>query len=216
MNNLKIKQKVISYDNIKKISDFIKNGKIIILPAKTIYGLSCRFDLEDSLKRICDIKGRNKAIPFIILISKIEDLFNFTSEISEDCKKLINYYWNKDNPDSVTMIFKKNSKIADFITSGKNTIAIRRAEFKFVREIIDNSYPLVSTSATISGIKKNPVKLEDIDERILQKVDLIVEFEEELNGVESTIIDTTGSEIKLIREGTVSFNSILQKLQIKI
>lgn len=114
------------------------------------------------------------------------------------------------------MIFKKNSKIADFITSGKNTIAIRRAEFKFVREIIDNSYPLVSTSATISGIKKNPVKLEDIDERILQKVDLIVEFEEELNGVESTIIDTTGSEIKLIREGAVSFDSILQKLQIKI
>jgi L-threonylcarbamoyladenylate synthase len=88
MNNLRIKQKIISYENnIKLISEFIKKGKIIILPAKTIYGISCRFDLEDSLKRIYKIKGRSEAVPFIILISKIGNIFEITSEVSNKAKK---------------------------------------------------------------------------------------------------------------------------------
>jgi L-threonylcarbamoyladenylate synthase len=216
MDNIEIKHKITTSNDVTKIAEFIKNEKVILLPAKTIYGLSCRYDSKNALNKIYDIKGRDKLVPFIILISKIQDLFNFTNEISDNCKKLINYYWDKKEPDSLTIIFKKNPKISDYITSGKDTIAIRRAEFEFVRNVIDISYPIVSTSATISGINNNPVELQDIDFKILQKVDLIVEFKEKLKGIQSTIIDATENEIKLVREGAISFNDILQKLQIKI
>jgi len=216
MDNIEIKHKITTSNDVIKIAEFIKNEKVILLPAKTIYGLSCRYDSKNALNKIYDIKGRDKLVPFIILISKIQDLFNFTNEISDNCKKLINYYWDKKEPDSLTIIFKKNPKISDYITSGKDTIAIRRAEFEFVRNVIDISYPIVSTSATISGINNNPVELQDIDFKILQKVDLIVEFKEKLKGIQSTIIDATENEIKLVREGAISFNDILQKLQIKI
>jgi len=212
-----IKQKTVRFgDEIEEISRTVRDGGVIVLPARTIYGLSCRFDREASLKRIYDIKNRNKEVSFIILISEIEDLSSFVLSINENAMKLINHYWNKDDPDSLTVIFKKNPKLADFITGGKDTIAIRRAEFKFVRDIIDNSYPIVSTSATVSGLKVNPINLDDIPAEILEKVDLIVDKGKKLLGIESTIIDVTGSEIRLVREGAVSFNSILQKLQIKI
>lgn len=216
MDNIEIKHKITTSNDVIKIAEFIKNEKVILLPAKTIYGLSCRYDSKSALNKIYYIKGRDKLVPFIILISKIQDLFNFTNEISDNCKKLINYYWDKKEPDSLTIIFKKNPKISDYITSGKDTIAIRRAELEFVRNVIDISYPIVSTSATISGINNNPVELQDIDFKILQKVDLIVEFKEKLKGIQSTIIDATENEIKLVREGAISFNDILQKLQIKI
>jgi len=217
MDKRQIKQKTVKFgDEIEEISRFVKKGSVIVLPAKTVYGLSCRFDRKASLKRIYDIKNRNRKVSFIILISAIEDLNSFVLNINEDTVKLINYYWNKDDPDPLTIIFKKNPKLVDFITGGKDTIAIRRAEFKFVRDIIDNSCPIVSTSATVSGIKTNPVNLDDIPSEILEKVDLIVDKGEKLLGIESTIIDAAGSEIRLVREGAVSFNDILQKLQIKI
>lgn len=216
-NDIQTRQKIIRFgDKIDEIAKLIRKGGVIILPAKTIYGLSCRFDRQESLKRIYGIKSRKKSISFIVLISKLEELNNLTSSINKNTMKLIKCYWDKEEPDPLTMIFKKNSNIPDYITCGKDTIAVRRAEFKFVRDIIDASHPIISTSATLSGTKTNPMYLSDISEEILKKVDLMVDMGEKLLGIESTIIDTSGSDIKLLREGAVNFNDILQKLQIKI
>ncbi|MCE5329877.1 threonylcarbamoyl-AMP synthase [bacterium] len=216
-NDMQIRQKIIKFgDKIDEISRIIRKGGVIILPAKTIYGLSCRFDEEAPLKRIYDIKNRKEGVPFIILISRLEDLSSLVLSLNESAMKLISFYWDKDDPDPLTVIFKKNLQLPDYVTGGRDTIAIRRAEFKFIRDVIDNSYPVVSTSATISGIKANPVDLDDIPAEILEKADLIVDMGKKLLGTESTIVDTTGSDIKLVREGAVSLSDILQKLQIKI
>jgi L-threonylcarbamoyladenylate synthase len=205
-----------STQTILDIAGYILNEKAIILPAKTIYGLSCMFNSEAALKKLYRIKERKSDLPFIILFSKLKDIKKFAEDISMDANALIKHYWDREEPAPLTIIFKKNASLEDFITGGRDTIALRRAELKFVRDAIDASTPIVSTSATISQTDNMPYKLKDIPEKILKKADLIVEMEEKLMGIESTIVDTSGSEIKLVREGAVKFSDILQKLQIKI
>jgi L-threonylcarbamoyladenylate synthase len=201
---------------IQDIASYILNEKVVVLPAKTIYGLSCKYNSTSAFQKVYAIKERKNDLPFIILFSKLGSIENFIGNISENAKTLIKYYWNCEEPQPLTIVFKKNKRLEDFITSGKDTIALRRAEFKFVRDVIDNSMPIISTSATISKTDLKPLEIKDIPEKILKKADLIVELEEKLLGIESTIIDATGREIKLIREGAIKFSDILQKLQIKI
>ena len=205
-----------SGETIRDIAGYILNEKAVILPAKTIYGLSCMYNSAPALKKIYKIKERKSDLPFIILFSKLKNIEKFAQKVSTDAAILIKNYWDCDEPAPLTIIFQKNTSLEDFITGGRDTIAIRRAELKFVRDIIDASTPIVSTSATISQTDVMPHKLKDIPEKILKKADLTVELEEGLLGVESTIVDASGSEIKQIREGAVKFDDILQKLEIKI
>jgi L-threonylcarbamoyladenylate synthase len=205
-----------SNEIVRDIAGYILNEKAVILPAKTIYGLSCMYNSAPAMKKLYKIKERKNDLPFIILFSRLKNIEKFAGEISNSARLLINHYWDCEEPAPLTIIFKRNAVLADFITGGRNTIAIRRAELNFVRDVIDISAPIVSTSATISQTDTLPVKLTDIPEKILKKADLIVELEEDLIGIESTIIDASGCKIKLVREGALKFADILQKLQIKI
>lgn len=206
----------VSMQIIQDIAGYILNEKVVVLPAKTIYGLSCMYNSASAFQKVYEIKERKNDLPFIILFSRLISIENFAGSVSDNAKILIKYYWDCEEPQPLTIIFKKNDKLEDFITGGKDTVALRRAEFKFVRDVIDNSTPIISTSATISKTDVKPLKLKDVPEKILKKSDLIVELRKNLLGIESTIVDVTGSEIRLVREGAISFNNILQKLQIKI
>ncbi|HEY5500370.1 MAG TPA: L-threonylcarbamoyladenylate synthase [Candidatus Humimicrobiaceae bacterium] len=217
MSVIKIKNSGrVSGETVRDIACYILNEKAIILPAKTIYGLSCMYNSKPALKKLYKIKERKSDLPFIILFSKLKNIEKFAEDIGRDAGILIKHYWDCEEPAPLTIIFKINASLEDFITGGRDTIALRRAELKFVRDVIDASTPIVSTSATISQTDVMPHKLKDIPEKILKKADLVVELEEELLGIESTIVDASGSEIRLVREGAVKFGDILQKLQIKI
>jgi L-threonylcarbamoyladenylate synthase len=178
-------------------------GKIAILPTSTVYGLSCKYDDRDSIDKIYNIKRRNKNQPFIILISRLDDLKKLASDINPTARKIIKKFWDIKDPKPLTIIFKKNSTLESFITGGSPNIAIRLADTGFLREIITICGPIISTSATISGIKTYPRKIDDIHPEIKKQVDLIVENISSLTGIESTIIDVTGETPVLVREGAV-------------
>lgn len=194
---------------VKKIAKIIAEGKIAILPTGTIYGLSCRYDNKKSIEKIYKIKKRNKNIPLIILIAGKDDLKNLASDINRIAEKIIEKFWDIENPRPLTLIFKRNSSLEDFITSGSSNIAIRMAGPRFLKNIISICGPIVSTSATISGVKGYPKKLKDITDVIIKQVDLTVECSSALAGAESTIIDVTGQVPVLVREGAVNFGDIL-------
>ena len=188
---------------VAEIAKLLIKGKIVILPTGTVYGLSTKYDDRDSIDKIHNIKRRKKNRPFIILISRLDDLKKLASDINPLARKIIRKFWDIKEPKPLTMIFKKNSALENFITGGSPNIAIRLADTKFLREIIKICGPIISTSATISGIKTYPKKIEDIPPEIRKQVDLIVENTTYLAGIESTIVDVTGETPVLVREGAV-------------
>ncbi len=199
---------------INIIAKLLNENKVIILPAKTMYGISARFDLPKAIKKIYEIKERPPDLPYIILISESKMLEKLVADISANAKKLINVYWNKENVRSLTMVFKINTNLADVTGCCKDTIAIRMAEFDFVREIINRSAPVISTSANLSGTGKNPLEIRHIPDKILDNIDMAVEYDHKLLGIQSTIIDVSNKSgaVKLIRQGAVPFEEILQKI----
>ena len=160
MEKIYIGQKISSNDTtLKKISDLLISGKVGVLPTATIYGLSCIYDDEDAVKKIYSIKRRKSGTPFIVLVSSLSQLGILAGELNDPVKKLIAKYWDTKKPYPLTLILLKNKSTGSFITGGRSTIAIRMAGLKTIRDIIDQTGPIVSTSATLSGSMVNPAHL---------------------------------------------------------
>jgi L-threonylcarbamoyladenylate synthase len=198
------KNKILSGSYIDHIAGCLKKGRIVILPTSTIYGVSCIYDRKDALEKVCRIKGREKNIPFIILISDILSLYELVEDINKTAENLIKKYWFSDSPASLTLLFKRNKKLKRFITADSDKIALRLDPLIIIKEIINITGPVISTSATVSGQKGvSPRTIFEIPVEIRKGVDLILDLERELPGIPSTILDVSGNKPVIIRQGSI-------------
>ena len=177
----------------------LKNGGIIAYPTETFYALGVKFDVEDSLKRLLEIKKRpgDKAIPLII--GNREILYSITSSISNKAEILINRFW----PGPLTLILCAKENLSDYITAGTSTIAVRVPGESFALQLVKAAgFPITATSANPSGMQPAQ-NAETVIKYFDEKVDLIIDGGYTPGGSPSTILDVTGDEIKIIREGAI-------------
>ena len=176
--------------------DILNDDGVIVLPTDTVYGLACRGDSEIGKNKIYRIKERNLNKKLPIIVDTYERLFDIC-EISEEKIRRIRSYF----PGELTVILnKKNSE---------ETVAVRMINNEIVNKIIERlDCYLYLTSAN----KSNEECISDISELIEEfegKIDMII-MGSKMKKVNSTIVDMTGSEIKLVREGSVPFEEVLE------
>jgi len=121
-------------EEIEKIAEIIKNGKILVLPTDTVYGIAANALDVNAVKKIYELKKRNNNKPINILVSNIEMVKKAVKEISEVEEKIIEQFF----PGALTIVFKKSKLIPDIVTSGLDTIGIRMPENKFLLELIES------------------------------------------------------------------------------
>jgi len=194
---------------ISRAADKLSESGVLILPAGTVYGLSCKFDDRQGIEKIYKLKKRDTAMPFIILFSNKGQLCSLSNEPEGRALSLMEAFWFGRKFQPLTLIMAKNPHLPPYITAGKNSIALRFAPPGFLNRLIEQAGPITSTSATISGTKAYPDSIKNIPESIKQGADLIVECRRKLPGVESTIVDITGPAPRLVREGMLSYRHIL-------
>ncbi|OHD26441.1 MAG: hypothetical protein A2086_02960 [Spirochaetes bacterium GWD1_27_9] len=184
---IEIKKSFYEEEIIQKISDYIKEDKIIIMPSDTIYGFLCSQKNESILR---EIKMRDEK-PFLNLISKIDDLAYFDID-TKDYIDILQKNW----AGPVTFLLKNNNN---------KKIGVRLPDWDVLTKIIDKvGEPLISTSVNFSGMPP----LNDINQIISDfknKVSLIVCDFDFKASVASTIVDFDGKSYKIVREGTVKF-----------
>ncbi|MCR4734740.1 MAG: L-threonylcarbamoyladenylate synthase [Treponema sp.] len=180
--------------SIKKVVDCLKNGDIVVLPTDTVYGFSGIVDsLHNCDKKIRLIKGRSESKPFIQLISSPEKLQNYTNDIVP--QSLLDKW-----PGPLTIIVKDLR-----FSSGDSVVktAFRCPGDEWLRKILSEiDQPLYSTSLNRTG---QPVLDEEaaIISEFKDEVPLIVLDGDKKNALPSTIVEFNGSEIKIIRQGSV-------------
>jgi len=179
--------------------DILKNGGIVVYPTETFYGLGVKFDMEDSLKKLCNIKQRpeEKAMPLIIgnkgLLSVI------AASINDMALLLMDRFW----PGPLTLIFLAKENLSEYITAGTHTIAVRIPGESFALQLAKTAnFPITATSANPSGLP--PAQdAESVIKYFGDKVDLIIDGGHTSGGLASTIVDVTGNKIKILREGVI-------------
>lgn len=193
-------KKEIDYEKIKAPSEAIKQGKLVLFPTETVYGIGANALNEEAVKQIYIAKGRASDNPLIAHIANIEMLEDLVVEVGEIEQKLIEKFW----PGPLTIVFKKKPIVPDIITGGLDTVAIRMPSNEIARKLIEYSNcPIAAPSANISG-KPSGTLVEDIIEELDGKVEYIIDGGKVDIGVESTVIRVVDNVVHILRPGKIT------------
>ena len=183
-----------------KIINLLISGDILAFPTDTVFGLGCIMD-KDAINKIYEAKGRSFDKPLPMMCNDI-DMIETVALTDEISKKLISTF----TPGPITMIFRKKDEIDDYVTQGKDTIAIRVPDDEFILGLIKQlNKPLMVTSANISD-EGSLLKWKDVYKSLKGRIDAIV-CEDATGDRASTIVDVSG-DLKILREGPISIEEI--------
>ncbi len=185
--------------HIKMVIDALENGGVVIFPTDTVYALGCSINKPKALDKIAQLKGiKKEKAHFSFLVNDLSMLSEFTKPFDNKTFRLM----RKNLPGPFTFILNANSNIPKIFQSKKKTIGFRIPENNILTSIIEElGTPLVSTSIHDDDeILEYTTDPELIYEKYKDRVDLVI------NGgygdnVASTVVDCTGDEPEIIRQG---------------
>lgn len=155
-------------DEIKIISQLLRDEKVVICPTDTIWGISCNVMSESATRRIYDIKSRPIGKPFILLVSDMDMLKYYVSDLHPRIENLLAYHRKP-----LTVIYDHPKGIPSYALAKDGSIGIRIVKEDSLAEIINQlNVPIVSTSANFSS-SPSPTSFSDIEDALLQKVDYV-------------------------------------------
>ena len=200
-----------NYEKIKEAAESLKNGKLVLFPTETVYGIGADALNEEAVKNIYIAKGRASDNPLIVHISNLEMLKDLVEEVGQVEQKLIDKFW----PGPLTIVFNKKTIVPDIITGGLNTVAIRMPSGEIAKKIIEYSnVPVAAPSANISGRPSGTI-IEDILDELDGKVDYIIDGGKVDIGLESTVVRVIENTVHILRPGKITKEDI-EKLGINV
>ena len=182
---------------VEKTIEYLKNGKVGIFPTDTAFGIGCRMDDEEAVKRVYQIRNRPEEKALLVLVSSVQMAEEYVFIKDEVREKLINKYW----PGGLTLILRCNEEIVPgVVRADGETLAVRMPGHEVLRNIIEKvGVPIVAPSANFSG-GKTPITFSEVDKELKSKVDFILPGVCTMKDV-STIIDCTKKPWKIVRQG---------------
>ncbi len=198
--------------NIKKAKKYLDKKHCIGVPTETVYGLAGNAYSDISVKKIFKLKKRPMNNPLIVHYLNLNKLKE-DCHINDDFIKL----YKKFCPGPITFILelKKKSKISQFITNKKRTLAVRFPKHLLFRKLLKNlNYPLAAPSANIST-RLSAVTASDVQEEFGPNISYILDGGKSQIGVESTIINLINKPT-IFRFGGLDISKIEKVLNKKI
>ncbi len=193
MNSIEDTDKKITKD-IDKAIKILKNGGLVVYPTETVYGLGGNAFDSDSVDKVFRVKEREKSNPISIALPNIEQIEKY-AKTTPKTKNFLEEFL----PGPVTPLLSSRYEFPDGITY-ENKIGIRIPNNKMALNLLSRYSPITSTSANFSG-QKEARKIEELNKKFIQKVDLVLDGGKTTHGKGSTVVDT--NSWKIIREGAL-------------
>jgi len=194
-------------DNISQAAKAVKNGGLVVYPTDTVYGLGCDPFNTDAVEKLFKAKGERKNKPLPILASSLKAVERI-AYIDENARKITKKYW----PGPLTLVLPKQPILPNMVTCNSASVGVRIPNHKVALQLITLCGGLlVGTSANKTG-EKPPKTAQEAAIQLGEEVDIILDDGPAPLGQESSIIDLTQKEPKILREGTIKLKHIMDTI----
>lgn len=198
-------------EKIKEAAQDILNGKLVIFPTETVYGIGANALNDNACKNIFKAKGRAGDNPLIVHVNNVDMIKQLVEEPNEIEKTLINTFY----PGPFTLILKAKNIIPKSVTAGLDTVGIRMPSNKIASKLIEYAgVPIAAPSANVSG-RPSGTKIEDILKEFDGKVSTIIDDGMVDIGLESTVVRVIDNKVRILRPGKIIKENI-EKLGIEV
>lgn len=192
-------------EDLKIAAKKIKDGKLVIFPTETVYGIGADGLNEDAVNSIFKAKGRANDNPLILHVSNKRMINRVAKNISELEKQLIDIFF----PGPLTIILEKKDCVPKNVSGGLDTVGVRMPSNKIANLLIKFAdTPIAAPSANISG-KPSGTNVSDIKDEFNNKVSCIIDGGDTLIGLESTVVRVINNKVKILRPGKITVQDFL-------
>ena len=187
----------------------IRSGDLVVLPTDTVYGLACTPDADEPVRVLSALKGRPPEQPLALLAATVDRLLDAVPELRGDDERVARALL----PGPYTLVFPNPARRFARLTGERpETIGVRVPELAGPGAVVlDQVGVVAATSANVHG-GPDPRRVEDVPVSILAAVSALIDGGE-LPGTPSTVVDLTGKEPRVLREGAVPADEALARVQ---
>ena len=184
--------------------EVLRNGGVAAIPTDTVYGLAAHGLDAAAVGRVFEVKGRPVGMALPLLLADTRDLPLCCVDVPDSALSLAAAFW----PGSLTLVLRRSDAVPDIVAAGGATVAVRVPDHPVPREIARRlGSPITGTSANRSGLPPATTAAE-VREQVGDRVDYVLEGGSVCSGVPSTVLDLTGPEPVIVRQGAVAPEAI--------
>jgi tRNA threonylcarbamoyl adenosine modification protein (Sua5/YciO/YrdC/YwlC family) len=188
----------------------IRQGRLIVLPTDTVYGIAADAFSPDSVRALLEAKGRGREMPPPVLVSAATTLDALAVGIPSYARALVEEFW----PGALTIVCRQQSSLQWDLGETRGTVAVRMPDDEIALAVLERTGPLAVSSANLSG-RPAARDADEAEAMLGEHVEVIVDAGTTLGAEASTIVDCTGSQGRILRRGAISLdelNAVLEPL----
>ena len=180
----------------------LRDGGLVAFPTDTVYGVGALAFNGTAVGSIYAAKDRpvEKAIP--VLVGDSADLSKVTLDVPEMAARLAARFW----PGPLTLVVPKHPDLPETV-SASPTVGVREPDHGVARALLSAAGPMAVTSANLSG-QPSPSTAQEVFAQMGGRIALIIDGGKTPGGVASTVVDCSGPEPLILREGPISKEEI--------
>ena len=187
-----------------KAAAYIRDGKLVVFPTETVYGLGANALDENAVARIYQAKKRPVSNPLIVHLGSPADILRVASRITPTAEKLMEIFF----PGPLTLILPRHPSLPRVVSGGLDTVAVRMPALPVTRQFLKSArIPVAAPSANISGCP-SATTWQSAAEDLKDCVHCILCGPPAAVGLESTVVDCTERLPALLRPGAVSIEDL--------
>ena len=187
-------------DAVKIAVEIIAGGGTVAFPTDTVYGLGSSAFSGPAIDQLFAIKERQQDRAIAVLLGSLDQLSEVTENPSPGAVLLAKTYW----PGALTLVVPRHPQMPTNL-SPLPTLGVRIPDHPVALSLLHATGPLAVTSANLSG-RENTITAEQVLSQLTGRVDLIIDGGETPGGVPSTVVDLTGEEPVVLRQGPVTID----------
>ena len=191
---------------IAECVDRLRAGGVVVFPTDTLYGVGADVFNVAALRRVFNLKGRPLELALPVLVSSWDQVGEVAKDVPNLASRLAHRFW----PGPLTLVLRRSSRLPELVTGGLETVAVRMPDhpipLALSREL---GGPITGTSANRSG-EADLLTLEALEAQLAHHVDYIFRYGPAPAGIPSTVVDVTTGKARLLREGQLPFEAVLE------
>ncbi|MCA1811006.1 MAG: threonylcarbamoyl-AMP synthase [Halobacteriales archaeon] len=196
-------------DALRDAARLLKEGKLVVFPTETVYGLAANALDPAAVQRIFEAKGRPGDNPLIVHVASIEAAKKLVAEWPPLADRLARALW----PGPLTLVLPRAPHVSDAVTAGLGSVAVRVPAHPVAQALLRAAgVPLAAPSANTSG-RPSPTTAQHAESDLGDKVALYLDGGPTEVGVESTVVSLLGPAPVLLRTGAIPREQLEKMVQ---
>lgn len=195
-------------ENLRLAAAALRAGELVCFPTETVYGVGGNASDPEAVAKVFRAKGRPADHPLIVHLPSLELIERWADDVSDEAQQLARQFW----PGPLTLVLHKAQGVPYEVTGGQDTVALRVPGHPLALELLREFGGGLAAPSANRFSRISTTRAEHAEDELGDRVAMVLDGGPTEIGLESTILDLSGSRPRILRPGAISRGQLTRVL----